>query len=196
MKTSKRNAFTLIELMVVIAIIGVLVGLLLPAVQQAREAARRLSCGNNLKQIGLAMHSHHSAIRYLSTDGWEFAWTGDANQGAGRKQPGNWLFNILPFIEQNAIHDMGFGLSGSAKLDAHRNRMETPLGFINCPSRRSATAVKYPSGATPLLMQAGRQESREVTTLLMVVMSRCPQVFQNHQNGFLDRLMKMLGRQV
>ncbi|MEO9591847.1 DUF1559 domain-containing protein [Rhodopirellula bahusiensis] len=90
-----RNAFTLVELLVVIAIIGVLVGLLLPAVQSAREAARRMSCSNNMKQLGLSMHNYHDAFRSFPY--------GHLNTGLSvTHKRDSWYQNILPFIEQQA----------------------------------------------------------------------------------------------
>src|SRR5512144_504946 len=91
-----RAAFTLVELLVVIAIIGVLVALLLPAVQQAREAARRMSCTNNLKQIGVALHNHHDVKLTFPPGGMQ---TG-AN---GTPCYSTWTIEILPFMEQQAI---------------------------------------------------------------------------------------------
>ncbi len=81
---SSRPGFTLVELLVVIAIIGVLVGLLLPAVQAAREAARRMSCSNNFKQIGLGIHNYHSAFKQLPTNGTGTARTPSHSQSNQR----------------------------------------------------------------------------------------------------------------
>src|SRR5262245_19100740 len=105
----RRAGFTLVELLVVIAIIGVLVALLLPAVQAARESARRMQCTNNLKQIGLGFHNHTDTNGHLPTGGWGWGWVGDADLGAGRGQTGSWTFNILPYIEQKAIYDLSGG---------------------------------------------------------------------------------------
>ncbi|SMP66802.1 prepilin-type N-terminal cleavage/methylation domain-containing protein/prepilin-type processing-associated H-X9-DG domain-containing protein [Neorhodopirellula lusitana] len=99
----RRQAFTLVELLVVIAIIGVLVGLLLPAVQAAREAARRMSCSNNFKQIGLGLHNYHSAYQRLPTH-----MGGTFSSGGGTHLQNNnrllsYLVGVLPFVEQQAL---------------------------------------------------------------------------------------------
>ena len=93
----RRGGFTLVELLVVIAIIGILVGLLLPAVQAAREAARRMQCTNQLKQIGLALHNYHDAYRNFPI-GHQFP-----GQGAGTGW--TWTLSILPFMEQGNVYD-------------------------------------------------------------------------------------------
>ncbi len=137
----RRLAFTLVELLVVIAIIGILVAILLPAINAAREAARRTQCRNNLKQLGLAANNYLSANKSFPTGGWGWGWSGDPNYGAGMAQPGGWLYQLLPFIEENQVWSLGKGLQGAARGNAIRQAIETPIAIYFCPSRRNAQTV-------------------------------------------------------
>ncbi len=142
-----RRGFTLVELLVVIAIIGILIALLLPAVQAAREAARRSQCINQLKQMGVAWHNHHDTHNFFPGGGWGATWVQDPDRGAGNSQPGGWIYQQMPFMEQTALHSMGAGLPDPAKFTAVGQAISTPLPMMNCPSRR--TALPYPNGPTP-----------------------------------------------
>ena len=141
MKVAFRRAFTLIELLVVIAIIGILIALLLPAVQAAREAARCLQCANHLKQLGLGCLNHAETHGYLPTGGWGWGWAGDPDRGFTKKQPSGWLYNILPFVELEDLHEMGSG--GNANWQHGKHRAATVVAFFHCPSRRAAVAYPY-----------------------------------------------------
>ncbi len=142
-----KAGFTLVELLVVITIIGILIALLLPAVQAAREAARQTQCKNNLKELALGCLNHESNIGRLPTGGWGYAWTGDADRGNDWRQPGGWIYNILPFIEQPGLYEMGAGLPTAQKNAQHLLRLTTPLSVMSCPTRRAALAYPWDQSA-------------------------------------------------
>jgi prepilin-type N-terminal cleavage/methylation domain-containing protein len=146
MPRNPNRGFTLVELLVVIAIIGILVALLLPAVQAAREAARRAQCVNHLKQMSLAAQNHHDTHKHFPTGGWGSRWCGDADRGFGNKQPGGFFFVILPFIEADVVFDMGAGLGAPQKIKPNTERNAIPQSYFHCPSRRPV--MGYPMDET------------------------------------------------
>ena len=137
------RGFTLVELLVVIAIIGVLIALLLPAVQAAREASRRSTCANNLKQLGLGFQLHQSAQKHFPTGGWGYVWTGEPDRGFGTRQPGGWCYNILPYVEQDQIRAIGSGLPDAQRKSALARLKEIPIATFICPSRRAAIYLSH-----------------------------------------------------
>jgi prepilin-type N-terminal cleavage/methylation domain-containing protein len=144
-RNQKSAAFTLVELLVVITIIGILIALLLPAVQAAREAARQSQCSNNLRQLGMACLQHESRQGFFPTGGWSCHLVGDADRGFDERQTGGWIYNILPFMEQEALHSLpsdGAPANFNAKQKAGAKiLMATALLVTICPSRRSAVPL-------------------------------------------------------
>ncbi|MBA4032671.1 MAG: prepilin-type cleavage/methylation domain-containing protein [Planctomyces sp.] len=147
---SRKSGFTLIELLVVIAIIAILIALLLPAVQQAREAARRTQCKNNLKQLGLALHNYHDNSLVFPP-----GWIGyNANNSANAFSGWGWNAMILPFLDQAPLYNTiqpsrsMFDATGTAP-NINTTAVGAQLGALRCPSDvGSATITNSPSTAT------------------------------------------------
>ena len=143
MKTSNlnRQGFTLVELLVVIAIIGILIGMLLPAVQQVREAARRTTCANNMRQIGLAAHNFESTFGHFPTAGG----CSDAYHDPIQEyrplfgfENGGWMYQILPYLEQNNVSDLR---PDNGWWGGDPSMAEVKIPVYNCPSRGPRTAT-------------------------------------------------------
>lgn len=134
----KRPGFTLVELLVVIAIIATLIGLLLPAVQSARESARRMACSNNIKQLALAMHGHHDARKVLPPAASERSI--DPNQMEGW----SWIMRVLPYMEQRSLYETMASGSAAAGWSATMSQIggavaaaaRQPMPGLSCPSCR------------------------------------------------------------
>ena len=143
-----RAGFTLVELLAVIAIIGLLMALLLPAMQSARESARGVHCGNNIRQLALGCQQHLTQQGFFPSAGWGWCWTGDPDRGFGKSQPCSWAFSVLPFIEQTNIYAMagdGDPITVTTQQQQKANEAaQIPLTIFNCTSRRPAAAYPLP----------------------------------------------------
>lgn len=137
-RSHQRLGFSLVELLVVLGIFSVLLAVLLPAVQVARESARQSQCRNNLRQIATALQNFHSTHGRLPGNGWGFAWIGEPGRAAGTSQPGGWIYQILPQLEQGHLWELGAGLSGSDRSAALSKICSTPIPLFKCPTRASA----------------------------------------------------------
>jgi prepilin-type processing-associated H-X9-DG protein len=145
-------------LLVVIVIISVLVGLLLPGVQAAREAARRSQCLNHVLQIATGVLQHQSAKGFFPSAGWGYSWVGDPDRSSGRTQPGSWIYSTLPYVEQDAVWRLG-GVAATGQFDPNgatidsnqmalaAQQVQTPIPLFNCPSRRAARLLPYQGSA-------------------------------------------------
>lgn len=130
-----RHGFTLVELLVVIAIIGILIALLLPAVQAAREAARRSQCTNNLKQIALAVHNYHDTHKVFPIGNWTASY-------------GTWLVALLPFIEQQAMADRYQVYPAGYTSTANMPITTAQIATYTCPSDSNTANASLYSGVT------------------------------------------------
>lgn len=131
--------FSIVEMLVVVAVIGILAGLLLPAIQMTRESARRTRCSNKLRQLGLGVHGYRELHGGSFGDRWVHFF--DEAEDTDRWDYWSWSVPILPFIEQDALHD---AIDESVRpMDTDRNLLATPLSAFRCPSESGSESERF-----------------------------------------------------
>lgn len=161
----RSGGFTITELLVVVSVITVLFGLLLTAVQAAREAARKISCQSNVRQLGLATLNFESNQKRFPSGGWGYQWQGYPDIRSSAGQPGSWTYSLLPMIEQELVYQLGAYSSSQEMRNSDISlRVGTLIPIFNCPTRRPNVAIPFaddcsscssPIGVTrPLLLSA------------------------------------------
>lgn len=144
----RRSGLTLVELLIVIAIIAILMGLLLPAVGAVREGARMAQCKNNLRQIAIGCLVHEHAQGFLPHVGGFYGTSPDPDLGFNSSQGGSWLYNILPYVERTSLHDLGAGGNATVKTAANIQRIGTTVPTFNCPTRGSGLVRRAGGGVS------------------------------------------------
>lgn len=138
----RRYALTLIELLIVIAIIGALVALVLPAISASRESSRKASCANHLRQLALGAQEHLSSRHFFPSGGWSGKFLADPAFGFGRSQPGGWVYSVLSFADSGVIPTHIYDINEFPLNPNLRAMYRSGPELLYCPSRRSASA--YP----------------------------------------------------
>jgi prepilin-type N-terminal cleavage/methylation domain-containing protein/prepilin-type processing-associated H-X9-DG protein len=196
MKNRRRSftGFSLVELLTVIAIIGLLIQMLLPAVQSAREAARNLNCKSNIRQLAMGAINHESTHHHFPTGGWGTRWTGDPDRGVDKRQPGGWCYNILPYIEQQELYSWGAGEDEAAKSAAATRRMKVLLPLFNCSSRRSCKNYYFypcnsplPANYYNLDVAAKTDYAANGGDICAVVSSQGPESYEQMEKGLYEK---------
>ena len=134
-RSISRSAMTLIELLVVIGVIGIIIALVLPAVQTARESGRRMVCTNNQRQLAIAAQLHESTYKRLPSSGWGFNWVGRHDQGTGKTQPGSWIFALLPRIEQSTLWSASPTVLHPHSANVFQKYVLQKVPTLICPSK-------------------------------------------------------------
>jgi len=144
-----KKAFTLVEMLLVVTIIAILAAVSFPAISAVLETVRIASCGNNLRGMANAAKSHNSALDVLPTAGWGAYWTGDPNRGTKQAQPGGWLFQLLPYMEQKQTWEMALGYDDAQKRKDRLAKMNAVfLEIAYCPSSRAVDVYPYQGDLT------------------------------------------------
>lgn len=159
-----RCGWSAFELAVVVFVLGDLLLLLAPWLESSSESARATSCAENLRRLGGGAIEHASVHRFFPSSGWGFAWLGDPDRGFGAKQPGGWMYSILPFIGQSDLWRLGAGIdfdrAPAKKESAFIRQITTPIAMFYCPARRETGLYPYkgkkiPGNLTLLDLQSG-----------------------------------------